>query len=79
MEGYSSFLFITCTSTDLYILHFAFYIMNYEQNSCPLCQEEGIAEEVRSYDIETEAPHADTIDNVDAYNRRLFNDGDAPA
>jgi len=53
--------------------------MNYEQNSCPLCQEEGIAEEVRSYDIETEAPHPDTIENVDAYNRRLFEDGDAPA
>ncbi len=53
--------------------------MNYEKNSCPLCQEEGIAEEVRSYDIETEAPQADTIENVDAYNRRSFEDGDAPA
>ena len=61
------------------ILIDTFYIMNYEQNSCPLCQEEGIAEEVRSYDIETEAPHNDTIEAVDAYNRRSFEGGDAPA
>jgi hypothetical protein len=49
---------------------FLYYIYSHnEKNSCPLCQTEGIAEEVRSYDIEAEAPDADTIENVDAFNR----------
>eukprot|EP00984_Skeletonema_dohrnii_P000062 scaffold19_cov95-Skeletonema_dohrnii-CCMP3373.AAC.3 len=38
-----------------------------KKNSCPLCQEEGIAKEVRSYDIEI-GPNADTIENADALN-----------
>jgi len=42
-------------------------IPHIEKNSCPLCQEEGIAKEVRSYDIEI-GPNADTIENADALN-----------
>lgn len=38
-----------------------------KKNSCPLCQEEGIAKEVRSNDIEI-GPHADTIQNADVLN-----------
>ncbi len=38
-----------------------------KKNSCPLCQEEGIAKEVRSHDIEI-GPHADTIQNADVMN-----------
>eukprot|EP00985_Skeletonema_marinoi_P013164 scaffold6495_cov155-Skeletonema_marinoi.AAC.10 len=38
-----------------------------KKNSCPLCQEGGIAKEVRSYDIEI-GPNADTIENADALN-----------
>jgi len=32
-----------------------------KKNSCPLCQAEGIAEEIRSYDIETSESHVDAI------------------
>jgi len=38
-----------------------------KKNSCPLCQEEGIAKEVRSHDIEI-GPRADTIQNADELN-----------
>jgi len=37
------------------------FVRTLEKNSCPLCQAEGIAEEIRSYDIETSESHVDAI------------------